>query len=337
MPAGLWAAAVVLSCILAAVAFAAAGKDDEQLVRVNDHTITRGELDRFVRVSQAAAREALGSDAVAAAELDALSARQKGQALEVLVDRRLLVDRARRQYVANEAVEKSLRALADQAFQRLQDRLGSRLKAADWLSARGLTAEQFKDLQAEDILIHTFVTDAVNRAVSVAPLEVRQQYEAHSEEFRTPRTAVYRQIFFPVVEGAEEPAVQASAEAVLEQIRAGEDFAKAADAHSADGADYPGGLRTVAVPDDRPDWLPPAVQGLEPGQVSEVRRAEGGFSIARLERVVPTGTKTFAEVQGDIQTKLLAEKRRAALDDCLDRLRREAKIEPYPAAAEFGF
>jgi parvulin-like peptidyl-prolyl isomerase len=172
--------------------------------------------------------------------------------------------------------------------------------------------------------------------VSVAPVEVRRYYDEHKQEYRAPRTVAYRQLFLPVPADAELALQRARAESALAELRGGADFADLADRLSADGDPHPGGLRTVEVPDEQADWLPPAVEGLQPGQVSQVRELAGGLSIAKLESVSPARPRTFDEVQATIKKTLLAQKRARGLEAYLKGLRRAATIEyelPAPDGA----
>ena len=102
----------------------------------------------------------------------------------------------------------------------------------------------------------------------------------------------------------------------------------------ADVGTDPDGVRRVGVPDAMPDWLPPAVTGLAPGQTSEVRRVGAGFSVAHLEQVRPAGPQPFEEVQPAIKDALLQFKRAAARAAYIDELKASARIEYLPAARE---
>ncbi len=319
---------IVLRLVLAVLAAAGAGAqepDGQVLARVNGQAITRADLDRHVRVFYA--RLAAEQDSVTTGVFD------RSRALEDLIDRRLLLQAAETEYLGEESISTSLKNLADEEYRKFEERSGSKLKAAAQLAALGLTVDEFKQIQTDEVLIGKFLWDEAQAKLSVSPAEIRRYYNAHPEEFTTPRTVIYRQAFIPVVDESEQAACRAEAELVLSQVLAGKEFETVAGEYLPDGGS--GGLHTVQVPESEPDWLPPAVERLEVGQTSDVREIAGGFSIARLEEVRPAGVRPFDEVQADISAKLLAEKRARARRNLVDDLRRKGQIEyvvPEPDA-----
>ena len=229
-----------------------------------------------------------------------------------------------------------MEVLAERQFERLSERVGSRMRLQHMLSEQGLTVAEFKLRRAEDLLVNRLLIDEVYDRVHVTPGEIRAYYGEHRDEFRLPRKIVYRQIFLPVVSREREASGRELAEDLRRKILAGEDFAELADEYSADAERYPGGLHEVSVPEEQGDWLPPAVQGLEPGQVSEVREVSGGFAIVRLEEISPAHVQPFRQVQSAIRERLLEEAKMAAYDNYVKRLREQAVIIEYPAASELG-
>jgi parvulin-like peptidyl-prolyl isomerase len=69
------------------------------------------------------------------------------------------------------------------------------------------------------------------------------------------------------------------------------------------------------------------VSKLKPGQVSPIFRSPFGFHIAKLHARRPEGTIPLSEVFTKIESELLEEKRQAAINQLLDRLRAAASIE----------
>ncbi len=314
----------------------AAPDEDEPLVRVNGHVITAAELDRYLRLVGAATQQAADATPMSAPEREALQAERKKAALKELVETRLLCDLARAEYLDDESAQEALDRVAEDLLRNLEERAGSRLKARQLLAECGLTVEEYKELQCRNWLAAKLLWDKVLSHLHVAPAEVRRYYEEHREDFKVPKTVVYRQILFVVCDEADSAAQRQTAEEVLAQIRNGADFAEAADRYSADRDRCPGGLHQVRVPDELSDWLPPAVDGLAPGDVTGVREVAGGFAIVRLEKVAPSHIPPFEEVHGGIKTRLLARRRAIARAAYVEKARREARLEYYPAAAKLG-
>ncbi len=129
---------------------------------------------------------------------------------------------------------------------------------------------------------------------------------------------------------------RAQAQQVLRQIKGGADFAQLADRFSADSATYHGGLHQVELPKDAPDWRPPVLKGLKPGEVSGVQQVGGSFAIAKFEGILEPRTLTFAEVQEALSKELLQRKRSDAETAFVEDLKRKARVEYLAGAEELG-
>jgi parvulin-like peptidyl-prolyl isomerase len=322
-----------LAVLLAAVC---AARDEEPVARVNGYPITARELDQQAGLAEGGGPPAWDPLPMGPREREAAETQRRREVLEAIIERRVLYDLARDEYEIGEAAEKALERAAEDELSKLEDRLGSRLRAMEMLSQAGLTVEDFKDLQKQNLLAARLLWDKVYSQVSVSPADAREFYEEHTDRFVLPRAVLYRQILFVCADAEETAARREEAEDVLEQIRAGRDFGEAADACSDDRDAYAGGLHEVAVPEELPDWLPPAVEGLEPGETSEVRQVAGGLAIVRLEEVRPPAVAPFEQVQQSIKARLLDRRRAAALADYVERAKARARIEYYPAAHRMG-
>jgi parvulin-like peptidyl-prolyl isomerase len=310
-----------------------AAQRETPLARVNGKAVTRDDLRQFMRLNMMAdaGRPAAPEQLAAWEEMEK---QRKAQALQALVDRRLLVDAAREAYLTGEEAEATVREYAAQELRKFEDRVGSRLQARQMLLEMGLTAEEFKQMQGENLLVSRLLMDKVYDKIQVTPDEMRQYYRENREEFRHPHRLRYRQILFTVVDEDRIPAVRRRAEEVRARIREGADFSEMADEYSDDAERYPGGLHTVTIPEGHPGWRPPAVEGLQPGETSRVRRVPGGLAIVRLESVEPARDLSFEEAQRQVRQQLMARKQEAARERYLRELRESGGVEYTAAAAQ---
>jgi len=324
--------AALAACLLAlgwcGPAVAAQDAPGDALARVNGHTITMVELERQLLVG-AGARQGQGSDTSQAGRSDV---EMRRLALRQLVEHYLLLDEARSKYLGGESVKKVLDQFAADRLREFERKVGSPLEARRALRGMGMSVEEFKRYQTEALLVGKLLWEEVDSQVHVSPAQMRRYYREHLDEFKEPRTIIYRQILFPLAEGTDEAATRRLAQQVLGRLRAGEDFAALADEYSADREDHPGGLHRVRVPSDLGDWLPPAVRGLEPGRLSGIRQGPGGLSIVLLERIVPPRQVPFEEAQAAIEAKLTAAARADAKRRFIQRLERQGRVEYLPAA-----
>ena len=301
---------------------------------MNGYAIGTEELERYLRMLPPGTAGGPDAAAMSVLELKQMESRRRRDALRRLIELRVLSDRARDEYLAAPGMQKVLDRIGEDDMRKFEEQVGSKPAARRMLAQIGLTPEQYKDLLVQQQLATRLLWDKALSQLDVSPAEARRYYEEHAEKFVLPRTVRYRQILFVVVDASGWEARRALAEAVHGKLREGADFAALADRYSADAATYPGGLRSVALPDSMPDWLPPAVRGLAPGETSEVRRLAGGFSIARLEEVRPAGPQPFDEAYSAIKAALLVQKRLAARAEYVERLMRGARIEYHPAGTK---
>ncbi len=324
-----------LLALASVLCLGAEAPEAEPLVRVNGHVITTADLERSLRL-QGAVAEQERLPGPPDAEYEQLRAQRRKDALQGLIDRQLLLQKARKEYLGDVDIAGVMDALAEDQFERVCEQVGSRLRLQHLLSQSSVTVKEFKRRQAENLLINKLLLDEVYATVHVSPAQIRRYYREHRDEFTVPRTIVYRQMFFPVVGSEELAPVRRKAAAVRRQILQGAEFARLADEHSADADRYPGGLHEVAVPEQQGDWVPPAVEGLEPGQLSEVRRVSGGLAIVRLEEIRPAHVLPFEQVQSGIREELLQAEKAEAYNRYVARLRERAVLMEYPAASEMG-
>ncbi len=321
--------------LLAAVATGAAltgMPDSEPLVAINGKALNAGDLKRFMALQPQPARPPAGS-AMTQQEFSASLARRS---LDALIERQLLLVPAREDFGDSEGARASLEAFAERQVRDLEDRAGSRLLARQLLGEQGLTVEQYKQFQIDSALISRFLWNKVYAGVAVKPAELRDYYKDHSDEFRRPRTLVYRQVLFTVSDPREAAARRAQAEQVLKQLKAGADFAQLADRFSADREKYPGGLHQVELPEGNADWRPPILEGLSAGQVSGVQQVGESLAIAKFEGILEPRLLSFGEVQGAISDELLQRKRADAQAAYVEDLKRKARVEYLAGAEELG-
>ncbi len=176
-------------------------------------------------------------------------------------------------------------------------------------SARYMQPEQVKvdylELSAETMAAGIKLSDD----------ELRQRYETQKLNFRTPEERKASHILIQAASDADEAAVseaRAKAEALLQRLKAGEDFAELAKAESQDpgsarnGGDL--GFFSKGVMDKA---FEEATFKLLPGETSGLVRSAFGFHIIKLAAVKGGETKPFeavaAELKREIQNERAAE------------------------------
>jgi peptidyl-prolyl cis-trans isomerase D len=145
---------------------------------------------------------------------------------------------------------------------------------------------------------------------------IEDYYDNHPDEFSRPEQVRARHILLKVpsnVSDAREAQIRAKAEALLQQLRDGADFAELARKYSEDTATADKGGDLGMFP--RGQMVAPfdkAVFALKVGALSEPVRTTFGFHIIRLDDKVEAGTKPLEEVKGEIENKLRQEREKEA-------------------------
>jgi peptidyl-prolyl cis-trans isomerase D len=173
-------------------------------------------------------------------------------------------------------------------------------------SGRYTLPEQVKidylDLNAADIA----------STIKVDEDELRQRYEAQKDNFRTAEERRARHILIQAGDGAPEQELaeaRARAEALLQQIINGEDFAALAQAESQDpGSAKKGGDLGFFGRGIMDKAFDEATFSLEKGAVSGVVQSAFGFHIIKLDDIKGGDTKPYEEVAAELKRELQQER-----------------------------
>jgi peptidyl-prolyl cis-trans isomerase D len=163
--------------------------------------------------------------------------------------------------------------------------------------------------------------EGIAAGVEVTPEEVRQAYDEQvarePDLFRSPETRRARHILVSVDGETDEDEAEARAQALLERVQGGEDFAEVAREASDDTG-------SAALGGDL-DWVEPGVMvapfeealfSMEDGEIRGPVRTPFGFHIILLEETRPGETLSFEESRAQIEEDL---KRTRAEDVYYDR------------------
>ncbi|MEW6166382.1 MAG: peptidylprolyl isomerase [Pseudomonadota bacterium] len=243
---------------------------DRILIVVNDGVILQSELDRAMDEARRQIRER----GIAAPDEELL----RGQVLERLILTRIQTQRAQAAgiRVDDRELNEVLANIARQNGMNLAEFADAvREDGMDYLAVR----EQVRD----EIMIQRLRAREVDSRVTVTDQDVDLLLATQGAD----GDAEYRlsHILVAVPEGANadaRDAARARAEKLLERIRAGEDFAEIAIAHSDGQQALQGGDLDWRRGADLPQVFAQAAARLTPGQTSNVIETSGGFHLVKL-------------------------------------------------------
>jgi peptidyl-prolyl cis-trans isomerase D len=150
--------------------------------------------------------------------------------------------------------------------------------------------------------------EQARKQVVIPPTESQRFYNNNINLYQTPEQIRASHILLNTA-GKDEAAVRKQAESVLEQAKAGTDFAELAKKFSEDpgsrdkGGDLDYFGRGRMVPE-----FETAAFALEPGQLSDLVRSQFGFHIIRLADKKAAVTRPFEEVRPQIEEQLRAQR-----------------------------
>lgn len=156
--------------------------------------------------------------------------------------------------------------------------------------------------QRRDLLIRTYLNEAMAANPAPSDSEVQGYYEAHMAEFRTPATVTARHI---------QTATEAQARQVLKLARSGQDWAKLVTRFSTDSTTRAsaGLLGTVTREGNfaalgRQPALAESIFALGVGRIGGPYRTERGWHVVRVDELRPEGTRPLESVRPAIMRQL---------------------------------
>ncbi len=164
--------------------------------------------------------------------------------------------------------------------------------------------------------------------------EEQAYYNAHAADYKVDDQVRVRHILIKVSSPADDAAAKSKAQAILDQIHKGGNFADLAKKNSDDpGSKVQGGelgfiKKGVTVP-----AFEQASFALEPGQTSDLVKTQFGYHIIQSEEKQVAHTQPFAEVKNKILAALTLQKEQGAQRGFADQLAAQAKTGSLQAVA----
>lgn len=215
-------------------------------------------------------------------------------------------------------------------FAKVAKTFGSEAAMNAALAERGMDrASVLKGLE-RNLVVGKYINDNITSKITVTPEEVAEYYKAHTEEFRHPDMVQTSHILILVPEGSspeQDKLARQRIEAILDRARKGEDFAKLARETSMDGSASEGGDLGY-TPRGQLDPAYEAVAfSLAVGSLSDAVRSQVGYHIIKVTDKKKAGLATLDESRVQLTEFLRSEKSNLQLQQLVDQLRKEAKIE----------
>ena len=316
-------AAAVLSPVLL---FGAALAPEPEVINgiaavVNNDVITYSE----VRVLSAP-KEKLLRDQYRGDELLAKIKEARDAALKDLIDRQLIIQAFKKEnyQIPDHYVEERMHDIIRESFG------GDRNTFIRTLEAQNYTLGEFKQMEAERMIVQAMRSRNVKRQVVASPKEVEEYYNKHIAEFSVKEQVKLRMIMIPSKADSGNSASQrAMAEEVLGKLASGAEFDRMAQIYSEDGTRELGGdwgwieRKTLAAS------LENVAFNLPVGRISGIIEFSGNYYILKAEEKRGGNTRSLAEVRSEIEKKLIQQEAQNLQERWIASLRSKAYIRTF--------
>ena len=296
------------------------GEIKEQIVAViNDEIITYSELERILSpIFEQYERIYSG------AELFSMLQKARRDVLNHLIEEKLILQEAKKQNIRGLMGDEFTKDV-EQSIAGIKTGFPSEDEFLKQMKRERTTMERFRAQQEERTLVKAMLIKEASLKCSVSPMEVREYYDSHKEEFTESEKIHVSQIWIRENPGKPGESERVAKE-ILSRLNAGEPFAELAKKHShCPYASRGGDWGFIA----RGHWnkeLEDAAFALEPGAHSGIVKSALGYHILMLHEKKPPSVKSLAQVYAEIETKLFSERVGTKRDEWITRLKNKAYI-----------
>jgi peptidyl-prolyl cis-trans isomerase SurA len=290
------------------------------LARVNDDIITLSEYNNeLIRMRSDLGRVYQGE------ELEKAFEKQKDNALENLIQNKLLVQKAKELGFGNK-IDLEVSSYIE-GF-RKQNNIPDLRTLEQALAQAGMTMAAWREDIKNSILQEGLIGTFVQSKVVITDEEIKKYYDSHRKEFMRQAEVEIAEIVF-YLEGNKEPEVKAKAATALEKLQKGEDFTTLATKVSEGPTAKQGGnIGNFKYGTMAPE-IQKAVFALDAGQYTGLLKSKFGYQIIKVLKKKDAESIPLEEVKKNIQSKIYYDKYRPLLEKFLKEVRDESYVEIY--------
>lgn len=299
---------------------------DEVIAQVNDEVITLSMLKRETE----ARIEALMQNGMPEQQAREEVSKRQAELIATLINEKLLLQKGKELDLATEIEAEVNRRLLQIAQ---EQGITSIEKLHQAMRDNKLDPDEIRRTMRSEMMKQAVLQSEVDRRVylSFSQDEIKKYFDSHPDKFRKPESVKLSEIYLGTT-GKDEAAVRARALELINQIRAGAEFAAVAAANSEREKN---GQRTAPqdkgyvgefdVPQLRED-LVSAIKNVQAGGVTEPIRTPDGYQILRVDTRTAAGNEP-AFNENRVREAMLMERQPKERENYLQTLRNEAFIK----------
>ncbi len=250
-------------------------------------------------------------------------------AIDELIDRKILVQEAKKLLAANPELSEQIEKNVDSFVKGAVDQVGSVYKFYELANKQGINPLQKRAELRDDLLVEEIMRENVYRKIIVTPKGIKRYYKDNIDEFSMKGSMSFRHILIKRSSYNSDEEPKAAAEDLLNRLKNGEDFETLAKEYSRGPHADKGGLWGFdEVKGFRKD-LVAAISHLKEGEISPVIKSSLGYHIFKIEEVIQAQILSFMKVQDEIRNTIFREQFVKQKRKYLKKLRKNVVIKRY--------
>ena len=289
------------------------------VIRVNDETVSRQELDEHVEqmVQQQAQMFEMQGEEMPEEQQEQLRERARGQVAQQLVDRLVLLSNAKEQDITIDDGE--VEQFLDEQFDSPEERDMA-------LQQMGISMDEAHEEIKDMLVIQRFMEEEIGE-IEVDEEEARQFFEQHRGQFEDQDEVQARHILLETDEEADVAAAEAELEDLKDRVEAGEDFGDLAREYSEGPSAPRGGDLGYFGRQDMVEPFAAEAFDMVPGEVRGPIETQFGLHLIKVEDIREGEDISFEDVREEVSQQLREQQQQSRAQEVLQRLRDSAEIE----------
>ena len=294
---------------------------------VNGNPVTQSEVKELVRAQEFLLRRRYPAGGNA---YDAEVAKLRESALDDLVDRELILSDFKSKGFAMKAQHVDI-ALDQEILERTK---GDRSEFLKQLAEAGISLKKYKQILRDRLIVSAMRSQETRDVSPPTPAERDAFYQENTDLFR--EKSFVKLSTITIAKRMMDPSItEANQRRLIEEIRQrilkGANFASEAKTYSQDSTSEEGGDRGWIDADKSPlnPTVTAAAFGLKTGEVSNIIEDQNAFYILKADQINKGKLKPRAEIEDELNRRVLQMKRREANDSWMEKLRHNSRIKRY--------
>jgi peptidyl-prolyl cis-trans isomerase SurA len=289
---------------------------DKIVVVVNGEAITEREIERILDPIYEQYRGLYYGD-----ELIKKLEEVRRKVIDQLVDDRLILSEAKKLDV--QIPEKDIDTRVNEVSRRFPNQQA--MEAA--LTQQGLSLKELRKNYKEQMMVRRLIDGKIGATISISPVELKEYFEKHSNEFVTPEQVKLLNILVRPKECLPNDKADELIRDIQKKLKDGADFGELAKQYSeGPNAAEGGDMGHVKKGDILPD-IEKVIFELKPGEVSDIIKTNMGYHIFKVIERSDRQCRDFSSVRHEIEETIYREKIKDKIRAWVFNLKKNAYIE----------